>query len=89
MRKKKFVRNDNNLAIAYYRYSSSAQNEASIEQQREAMRDVELHVEELTQAYRRADETFSVAQREYDVAAADLTDAEVSVIMAEIDSHNN
>lgn len=35
MRKKKFVRNDNNLAIAYYRYSSSAQNEASIEQQRE------------------------------------------------------
>lgn len=30
-----FVRNDNNLAIAYYRYSSSAQNEASIAQQRE------------------------------------------------------
>ena len=28
--------NDNNLAIAYYRYSSHAQNEASIEQQREA-----------------------------------------------------
>ena len=34
--KKQFVRNDNNLAIAYYRYSSSAQNEASIPQQREA-----------------------------------------------------
>ena len=32
---RKFVRNDNNLAIAYYRYSSSAQNEASIAQQRE------------------------------------------------------
>jgi len=63
--------------------------EKRIEQQREAMHDVELHVEELTQAYRRADEAFSVAQREYDVAAADLTDAEVSVIMAEIDSHSN
>ena len=32
---KKFTRNDNNLAIAYYRYSSAAQNEASIDQQRE------------------------------------------------------
>ena len=32
---KKPVKNDNNLAIAYYRYSSHAQNEASIEQQRE------------------------------------------------------
>lgn len=32
---KKFVPNNNNLAIAYYRYSSSAQNEASIDQQRE------------------------------------------------------
>jgi DNA invertase Pin-like site-specific DNA recombinase len=32
----KFTRNDNNLAIAYYRYSSSAQNEAGIPQQREA-----------------------------------------------------
>lgn len=30
-----FTYNDNNLAIAYYRYSSSSQNEASIEQQRE------------------------------------------------------
>ncbi|MBP3894474.1 MAG: recombinase family protein, partial [Atopobiaceae bacterium] len=36
MSAKKFVRNDNNLAIAYYRYSSAAQNEASIEQQRES-----------------------------------------------------
>lgn len=30
-----FIQNDNNLAIAYYRYSSAGQNEASIEQQRE------------------------------------------------------
>ncbi|MEI6629013.1 MAG: recombinase family protein [Alphaproteobacteria bacterium] len=31
---KKFIQNDNNLAIAYYRYSSHSQNEASIDQQR-------------------------------------------------------
>lgn len=31
----KFKQNNNNYAIAYYRYSSHAQNEASIEQQRE------------------------------------------------------
>ena len=36
MAKKKFKQNNNNLAIAYYRYSSHAQNEASIEQQQEA-----------------------------------------------------
>jgi len=35
-KKKKFIQNDNNLAIAYYRYSSHAQNDASIEQQRQA-----------------------------------------------------
>ena len=35
-KRKKFVQNNNNLAIAYYRYSSHAQNEASIEQQRES-----------------------------------------------------
>lgn len=34
-RSKKFERNDNNLAIAHYRFSSHAQNEASIDQQRE------------------------------------------------------
>lgn len=33
--KKKFVQNNNNLAIAYYRYSSHSQNETSIAQQRE------------------------------------------------------
>lgn len=33
--KKKFKQNDNNHAIAYYRFSSHAQNEASIEQQKE------------------------------------------------------
>ena len=35
-KQKQFVQNNNNLAIAYYRYSSHAQNEASIDQQREA-----------------------------------------------------
>lgn len=34
-RSKKFKRNDNNLAIAYYRFSSHSQNEASIDQQKE------------------------------------------------------
>lgn len=34
-KQKKFVQNNNNLAIAYCRYSSHAQNEASIDQQRE------------------------------------------------------
>ena len=34
-KKKSFVQNNNNYAIAYYRFSSHAQNEASIDQQRE------------------------------------------------------
>ena len=34
-RKKRFAPNDNNLAIAYYRFSSHSQNEASIDQQRD------------------------------------------------------
>ena len=43
-KQKQFVQNNNNLAIAYYRYSSHAQNEASIEQQREeAERYAEAH----------------------------------------------
>ena len=33
---RKFIQNDNNLAIAYYRFSSESQSEASIDQQREA-----------------------------------------------------
>ena len=32
---KSFKQNNNNYAIAYYRFSSHAQNEASIDQQRE------------------------------------------------------
>ena len=36
--RKKFIPNNNNNAVCYYRYSSTAQNEASIEQQREAAR---------------------------------------------------
>lgn len=35
MASKKFKQNDNNYAIAYYRFSSHSQNEASIDQQRE------------------------------------------------------
>lgn len=33
--KKQFVQNDNNMAVAYYRFSSHAQKEQSIDQQRE------------------------------------------------------
>ncbi len=33
--KKQFVQNDNNMAVAYYRFSSHAQNEQSIDRQRE------------------------------------------------------
>ena len=33
---KKFVPNDNDFAIAYYRFSSYAQSDASIQQQRDA-----------------------------------------------------
>lgn len=33
---KKFVPNDNDFAIAYYRFSSHAQSDASIQQQRDA-----------------------------------------------------
>ena len=36
MARKKQTHNDNNMAITYYRFSSHAQNEASIDQQREA-----------------------------------------------------
>lgn len=35
MTKTEFVQNDNNLAIAYYRFSSHAQNDTPIDQQRE------------------------------------------------------
>ena len=37
-KKKEFTQNNNNYAIAYYRFSSHAQNEASIDQQREQAR---------------------------------------------------
>ena len=35
LKRKKFVQNDNNYCICYYRYSSNSQNERSIDQQRE------------------------------------------------------
>ena len=43
-KRKAFVQNDNNNAVAYYRYSSHAQNERSIDQQRkEVQQYAELH----------------------------------------------
>ncbi len=51
-RKKKFAPNDNNLAIAYYRFSSHSQNEASIDQQRELAHDwADAHGFKIVQEY--------------------------------------
>ena len=51
-RKKKFAPNDNNLAIAYYRFSSHSQNEASIDQQRELAREwADAHGFKIVQEY--------------------------------------
>ena len=52
------------------------------------MRAAEHRSEALSLRYRKADEMLSRAQREFDVANADLTDAEVAVIMAEIDARS-
>lgn len=62
-RKKKFEPNDNNLAIAYYRFSSHSQNDASIDQQREL-------------AHEWADaHGFKIVQEYEDVAISGTTDA--------------
>ena len=51
-RKKKFAPNDNNLAIAYYRFSSHSQNDASIDQQRELAHDwADAHGFKIVQEY--------------------------------------
>ena len=49
---KKPALNDNNLAVCYYRYSSHAQNEASIEQQKERAKEyAEAHGFEIVKEY--------------------------------------
>lgn len=51
-KKTKFKQNDNNFAIAYYRYSSRAQNEESIDQQREmALKYAQEHGLEIIKEY--------------------------------------
>ena len=51
-RKKRFAPNDNNLAIAYYRFSSHSQNDASIDQQRELAHDwADAHGFKIVQEY--------------------------------------
>lgn len=51
-RKKKFAPNDNNLAIAYYRFSSHSQNDASMDQQRELAHDwADAHGFKIVQEY--------------------------------------
>ncbi len=57
-----------------------------IAEQQEVMRAAEQRAETISLRYRKADEMLSLAQRELDVANADLTDAEVAIIMAQIDS---
>lgn len=56
--KKQFVQNDNNMAIAYYRFSSHAQNEQSIDQQRDLAEEyAEIHGLTIVKEY--ADEALS------------------------------
>lgn len=51
-RNKKFAPNDNNLAIAYYRFSSHSQNDASIYQQRDLAREwADAHGFKIVQEY--------------------------------------
>lgn len=58
MSKKQFVQNDNNMAIAYYRFSSHAQNEQSIDQQRDLAEEyAEIHGLTIVKEY--ADEALS------------------------------
>lgn len=61
-----------------------ARAEAEIERQQSIIADTERRIEGLAAAFRKADEAYSTAQRDLEVANADLTDAEVSVFMAEI-----
>ncbi len=63
-RAKKFVQNDNNLAIAYYRYSSHSQNEMSIDQQRQqAHAYAEAHGLTIVKEYEDAAKTGTNANR--------------------------
>lgn len=56
--KKQFVQNDNNMAVAYYRFSSHAQNEQSIDQQRELAEEyAKIHGLNIVKEY--ADEALS------------------------------
>lgn len=56
--KKQFVQNDNNMAVAYYRFSSHAQNEQSIDQQRELAEEyAQIHGLNIVKEY--ADEALS------------------------------
>lgn len=59
--------------------------EGEIARLKKVVADTERQTQELGAVFRSADEAYSTAQRNLDVANADLTNAEVSVIMAEID----
>ena len=74
-KRKKFVQNDNNRAITYLRYSSHAQNDASIEQQREA---AERYAE---------GKGFQIVKEYADAAMSGTTDArpQYQLLLSEID----
>jgi len=56
--RKQFVQNDNNMAVAYYRFSSHAQNEQSIDRQRELAEEyAQIHGLNIVKEY--ADEALS------------------------------
>jgi len=75
MSKKKFIQNDNNYAIAYYRYSSHSQNDASIAQQRELS-------EQLAEA-----KGFKIIKEYADAGISGTTDArpQYQLMLSEID----
>jgi len=74
-KRKKFIQNDNNLAITYLRYSSHAQNETSIDQQREA---AERYAE---------GKGFKIVREYADAAISGTTDArpQYQLMLSEID----
>ena len=60
---------------------------AGIEAHKAALGECETKVGELAAAYRRSKEELAAAQARLDAANSKLADAEVALIMAEIDSH--
>ncbi len=83
MPKRKFQQNDNNLAIAYYRYSSHSQNESSIEQQRqEAHKYAEQHSLSIVKEYADAELSGRTEERpEYQLMLSEIDKIRPAVLI--------